>query len=255
VARVERGDLDVEVPVYDGSELGLLQAGFNSMVAGLRDRERVKDLFGRYVGRDVVDGALERGIALGGEVRNVAVLFVDIVGSTAIVSSRPPTDVVALLNAFFAVVVDVIAQHKGWVNKFQGDAALAVFGAPVPLRQVSACALAAARVLAERLQAEVPQVQAAIGVSAGRAVAGNIGDQRRFEYTVIGDPVHEAARLTELAKSIPGGVVASASAVETAGPEEARHWRLGEQVTLRGRTEPTRLATPYHAEKTRLDRH
>jgi adenylate cyclase len=185
-------------------------------------------------------------------VRNVAVLFVDLVGSTAIVSSRPPADVVALLNEFFAVVVDVVAKHNGWVNKFQGDAALAVFGAPVPLRQVPACALAAARVLADRLRAEVPQVQAGIGVSAGRAVAGNFGDQRRFEYTVIGDPVHEAARLTELAKSVPGGVVASASAVEAAGPEEAGHWRLGELVTLRGRTEPTRLAVPCYAEKTRL---
>lgn len=244
VARVERGDLDVEVPVYDGSELGLLQAGFNSMVAGLREREQVKDLFGRYVGPVVVEGALERGTALGGEVRDVAVLFVDLVGSTGIAAARPPTEVVTLLNAFFAVVVDVVDQHSGWVNKFQGDAALAVFGAPAELPDPAGCALAAARALATRLAAEVPQVQAGVGVSAGRAVAGHLGDQRRFEYTVIGDPVNEAARLTDLAKSAPGRVLASLTAVQAADPTEAAHWRPGRRVRLRGRAEPTRLASP-----------
>ena len=244
VARVERGDLDVEVPVYDGSELGLLQAGFNSMVAGLREREQVKDLFGRYVGSDVVEGALERGTALGGEIRDVAVLFVDLVGSTGIAATRPPTEVVALLNAFFAVVVDVVDEHDGWVNKFQGDAALAVFGAPATLADPAGCALAAARALAARLAERMPQVQTGIGVSAGRAVAGNLGDQRRFEYTVIGDPVNEAARLTELAKSASGRVLASATAVAAADPAEAARWRLGRRVRLRGRTEQTRLASP-----------
>ncbi len=244
VARVERGDLDVEVPVYDGSELGLLQAGFNSMVAGLREREQVKDLFGRYVGSDVVEGALERGTALGGEVRDVAVLFVDLVGSTGIAATRPPTEVVALLNAFFAIIVDVVDEHDGWVNKFQGDAALAVFGAPATLADPAGCALAAARSLAIRLAERMPEVQAGIGVSSGRAVAGNLGDQRRFEYTVIGDPVNEAARLTELAKSAPGRVLASETAVAAAGPDEAARWRLGRRVRLRGRAASTRLASP-----------
>jgi len=230
--------------VYDGSELGLLQAGFNSMVAGLREREQVKDLFGRYVGSDVVEGALERGTALGGEIRDVAVLFVDLVGSTGIAATRPPTAVVALLNAFFAVVVDVVDEHDGWVNKFQGDAALAVFGAPATLADPAGCALAAARALAARLAERMPQVQTGIGVSAGRAVAGNLGDQRRFEYTVIGDPVNEAARLTELAKSASGRVLASATAVAAADPAEAARWRLGRRVRLRGRTEQTRLASP-----------
>jgi adenylate cyclase len=244
LGRVERGDFDVEVPVYDGGELGLLQAGFNRMVAGLRERERMRDLFSRHVGEDVAQVALERGTELGGEVREVGVLFVDLVGSTEMAATRPPTEVVELLNRFFAVVVDVVAEHGGAVDKFEGDAALAVFGAPVPRPDAAACALAAGRTLAQRLRRELPDIDAGIGVSYGRVVAGNVGDERRFEYTVIGDAVNEAARLTEVAKSSPQRVVASAAAVEAAGSDEAARWKQGEQVQLRGRTQPTVLATP-----------
>ena len=241
---VERGELDVEVPVYDGTEIGLLQAGFNRMVVGLRERERIRDLFGRHVGEDVAHAALEGEAELGGEVRDVAVLFVDIVGSTTLAATRPPDEVVDLLNCFFAVVVDVVAERGGFVNKFEGDAALAVFGAPLETEDHAGKALAAGRALASRLGDEVPDLHAGIGIAAGAAVAGNVGEERRYEYTVIGDPVNEAARLSELAKEVPGMLVASAEAVECAGADEARHWELGDEVELRGRTASTRLATP-----------
>jgi adenylate cyclase len=244
IKRVEEGDLDVEVPVYDGSELGLLQAGFNRMVEGLRERERVRDLFGRHVGEDVAREALERGVEFGGEVRDVAVLFVDVTGSTTIAATRPATEVVDVLNKFFAVVVEVIDEHGGFVNKFEGDAALAIFGAPIVRGDPAAGALRAARTLIDRLRREVPEVDVGIGVSAGQAVAGNIGGASRFEYTVIGDPVNEAARLTELAKSTPSRVVASAAILERAPVGEARHWELGDSVTLRGRVHETQLAVP-----------
>jgi adenylate cyclase len=243
--RVQRGELDTTVSVYDGTELGQLQAGFNTMVTGLRERERIHDLFGRHVGRDVARAAAAAGeVRLGGEVRQVAVLFVDLVGSTALAAERPPEEVVSLLNRFFALVVEVVEEHDGWINKFEGDAALAVFGAPVDGEDAAGCALAAGRVLAARLAAELPEATAGIGISAGPAVAGNVGDVRRYEYTVIGDPVNEAARLTELAKSEPGGVLAAGRAVEMAGAAEADRWELGGSTELRGRGEPTRLATP-----------
>lgn len=244
LARVEAGDLDTEVAVYDGSELGMLQAGFNRMAAGLRERERMRDLFGRHVGQDVAREALERGVELGGETRDVGILFVDLVGSTELAASRPPTEVVGLLNEFFGIVVSVVDEHGGWVNKFEGDAALAVFGAPADRPDAAACALAAARTLGARRESELPQAQAGIGVSAGEVVAGHIGDETRHEYTVIGDPVNEAARLTELAKSTPSRVAAAGRAVDAAGSEEAGHWALGDEVQLRGRSEPSRLATP-----------
>jgi adenylate cyclase len=242
--KVERGDLEAEVPVFDGSELGLLQAGFNRMAEGIREREELRDMFGRLVGEDVAREALDRGIELGGEERDVAVLFVDLIGSTELASEKPPQEVVSLLNDFFGVVVDVVEDHGGWINKFEGDAALAVFGVPIELDGAEAAALAAARELAKKLPDAVSELKAGIGVSSGRAVAGNIGSESRFEYTVIGDPVNEAARLCELAKKADSGVLASSGTVERAGGDEAERWKLGDSVELRGRSEETRVAEP-----------
>jgi adenylate cyclase len=248
VRRVQQGDQEAAVDVYDGSEIGLLQAGFNRMVDGLREREELRDLFGRQVGEEVARQALDRGITLGGEEREVAVLFIDLVGSTELAHQRPPTEVVELLNEFFVVVVDVVDAEGGAINKFVGDAALCVFGAPLPHDDAAGAALRAARVLRERLADEVPQCDVGIGVSAGTAVAGNIGAQQRFEYTVIGDPVNEASRLTELAKAHDGRVLASEAALERAtDAEEVARWALGDEETLRGRATPTRLAAPSAA--------
>ncbi|NEA24150.1 adenylate/guanylate cyclase domain-containing protein, partial [Actinomadura bangladeshensis] len=96
---------------------------------------------------------------------------------------------------------------------------------------------------------DVPGVRAAVGVSAGEAVAGHIGAEERFEYTVIGDPVNEAARLTDMAKNTEERVLAAGSLVAQADPEEAAHWSLGEEVTLRGRTQVTVLAMPRPSER------
>jgi adenylate cyclase len=244
LAEVESGDLDAEVTVDDGSEVGLLQAGFNRAVAGLRERDRVRDLFGRHVGEDVARNALLRETKLGGDARDVAILFVDILGSTRFAATRAPAEVVEALNRFFAVVISVATAHGGWVNKFEGDAALCVFGAPMSHSDAAAAALESARELNRRLRAELPGIAAAIGVSAGRVVAGNVGAAERFEYTVIGDPVNEAARLTELAKARPERVLASEASLRRASEEEARWWRLGDEVMLRGRRSPTRLVTP-----------
>ena len=242
--RVEKGEFDVEVPIYDGTEIGMLQAGFNEMLHGLKEREELRDLFGRHVGADVARSALQQGVQLGGEARDVAVLFVDIIGSTTLAENRPPEEVVALLNRFFDVVIDVVHEHHGWINKFEGDAALAVWGAPVQLDDKQTLALRAARVMGRRLEKEVPEIRAGIGVSCGTAVAGNVGTAERYEYTVIGDPVNEAARLTGLAKKVPARVVASHALVECADDDEGAHWAELEPVTVRGKTRPTRIVTP-----------
>ena len=184
------------------------------MAAGLAERERLRDLFGRQVGQDVASAALDGELRLGGEEREVAVLFVDLVGSTALAGHRPPTEVVALLNAFFGIVVETrsawrlgeqVRGRRGPVSVRRARRARGRRAAtPWPPR--ASCAT--------RLVAELPELDAGIGVSAGPAVAGNIGAEQRFEYTVIGDPVNEAARLCELAKRRPERVLASLAALE-----------------------------------------
>jgi adenylate cyclase len=241
---VQAGNFETQVFIYDSSETGLLQAGFNHMAAGLRERERLRDLFGRHVGTEVVRQALAREIELGGEVRDCAALFVDVVGSTSLAATRPAPEVVAVLNRFFAVVVKIVHAHEGWVNKFEGDAALCVFGAPLDLDGAATHALAAARELAVRLGEEVTEVRAAIGVSSGPVVAGNVGAEERYEYTVIGDPVNEAARLSELAKHRDPRVLASGATVAAADAREASWWHFDDPVILRGRMTPTPIATP-----------
>lgn len=245
IERVQRGATDVRVEVFDGSEIGRLQVGFNRMMSEADERRLLRELFGQHVGEDVARRALQFGTELGGETRFVAVLFVDMVGSTGAAAERPPGEVVDLLNEFFRVVVDVVDRHHGFVNKFMGDAALAIFGAPLDRPDAPTAALAAARELRFALN-EITGLDIGIGVSAGLAVAGNIGASERFEYTVIGDPVNEASRLTELAKLEPSRVLASTSALYFATEEEQDEWVLGEQVKLRGRRRKTHLAWPEH---------
>jgi adenylate cyclase len=174
----------------------------------------------------------------------VAVLFVDLVGSTRLAAECPPGEVVAMLNEFFGAVVEVVTDHGGAVNKFEGDAALCVFGAPVPQDDHAARALACARELRERIDGLDGGLDAAIGVSCGTVVAGHVGAEARFEYTVVGDPVNEAARLTELAKQHDERLLVCGDTVAAAGAAEAAHWATDGEVTLRGRSRPTRIAVP-----------
>ncbi len=239
--RVQRGHLDddVEIVVYDGTELGDLQFGFNTMLTGLREREKMRDVFGRHVGRDVAEAALAKDPQLGGVERTVAALFVDVIGSTTFAAERTPTEVVATLNRFFAIIVREVEDRRGLVNKFEGDAVLAVFGAPIDLDDPAGAALRAAREIAERLAVEVPEISAGIGVGYGSVVAGNVGAIERFEYTVIGDPVNESARLSEVAKRDPRRALATGRAVDAAQAREAAQWERLEVTMLRGRTEQT----------------
>jgi adenylate cyclase len=236
--RVAQGDLTVTLEVEDGGEIGLLQAGFNEMVAGLRERERIQDLFGRHVGSAVAEQAIIEGVTLSGEARDVVALFVDITGSTRLTRETDPVEFVAMLNRFFEVVVQEVEGDGGLLNKFEGDAALCVFGAPVALDDPATAALRTARAIRDRVAA-MGELEIGVGVAAGPVIAGQIGTSTRLEYTIIGDAVNEAARLTDLAKRVEGRILASQAAVEAATEEERRNWVRGRVLRLRGREAPT----------------
>jgi adenylate cyclase len=244
MGHVGAGQYEVRTPVYDSSEIGYLQIGFNDMVAGLAEREQLRDLFGRHVGRDVAQHALQQGQDFTGRVCEAGVVFIDLAGSTALAATSSPDRVAAILNAFFRIVVGVIGEYGGYINKFEGDAALAIFGAPLALGDPCTQALGAARALREALTADPEMPDFGIGVTYGSVFAGNIGAEDRYEYTVIGDPVNEAARLSDLAKSKASRLLASAVTVSMSAPDEATFWQTGEDVLLRGRHQSTTLAEP-----------
>ena len=243
MAEVERGRINTVVGVYEKSEIGLLQSGFNRMVAGIGERDRLRDLFGRHVGADVARRAIEGGAVLSGDVREVAILFIDLVGSTKLAASHTPHQVAEVLNDFFRIVVSAVDQRNGLINKFQGDAALAVFGAPLPLPDAASAALASARDLRNKL-GRLPLVDFGIGVSAGPVFAGNIGAENRYEYTVVGDAVNEAARLADFAKTLDQRIVCSAAAIDRADAAEGRRWVSTGETVLRGRSDSTSIWTP-----------
>ncbi|TGD90027.1 adenylate/guanylate cyclase domain-containing protein [Mycolicibacterium sp. CH28] len=243
MARVERGQIATKVDVYEHSEIGRLQSGFNRMVTGLAERDRLRDLFGRHVGTDVARRAVSDTDSLTGEVRDAAVLFVDLVGSTQLAQSRSPAEVAEVLNHFFQIVVAAVDERHGLINKFQGDAVLAVFGAPLSSPCAVSDALATARALAVTLR-RLPVVDFGIGVSAGPVFAGNIGAEHRYEYTVIGDAVNEAARLADRAKTVTERALCSEVALLGADPAERTQWAEIASEVLRGRFEPTRMSAP-----------
>ena len=228
---VASGDLDVAVDVDDLGELGRLAEGFNDMVDGLREREALRDRIGRQVGIDA-DRALDARLG-DGERRDVTVLFVDLNGYTTFAEQHRPEDVVALLNRFFTVVVDVVHRNDGFVNKFEGDAALCVFGAPADQPDHASRALRAVGELVAELRGEREVLPACIGVASGNVLAGHIGTAARYEYTVIGDVVNLSNRLCEEAKISGTEAFADSSTVFAA--TETADWVDAGSREIRGR--------------------
>jgi class 3 adenylate cyclase len=157
-------------------------------------------------------------------------------------NEREPHEVAEVLNDFFEIVVAAVDESQGLVNKFQGDAALAVFGAPLRIDDPASAALSTARILARQLH-KLP-VDFGIGVSAGPVFAGNIGARNRYEYTVVGDAVNEAARLADRAKEFDGRTLCSGTVLSQASGAEQRLWAAHGEARLRGRSESTDLYTP-----------
>ena len=242
MAEVERGRLGRAIDVYERSEIGQLQTGFNRMVAGLQERDRLRDLFGRHVGEEVVRRAVEEHESASGDEREAAILFIDLVGSTQLAATRKPHEVAAVLNDFFRIVVAEVDKRNGLINKFQCDAALAVFGAPLRIDDPASAALATARALGDELRRLL--VDFGIGVSAGPVFAGNIGAENRYEYTVVGDAVNEAARLADRAKDFDGRVLCSAAAIERTSAAERKCWGVQGSEMLRGRSRLTQISAP-----------
>lgn len=196
VAKEERG---VRVPVLATDETGALARSFNQMVAGLEERERLREAFGAFVDPGIVERVIEQGTTdLEGEEVEVSVLFLDIRGFTALAEVMEAQALVAKLNEFYGRVVPVLERHGGHANKFIGDGLLGVFGAPERLDDHADRAVLAALHIAQEIRdAYGGQLRIGIGINSGRVLAGTLGGGGHVEFTVIGDAVNTAARVEE----------------------------------------------------------
>jgi len=205
VARVAAGDLSQELPVRSRDEVGQLTRAFNEMVAGLRQRDFIRNAFGRYVSPEVAKTLLEspEGLRLGGHKRVVTVLMSDLRGYTRFAEQGDPAWVMEVLNDYLARMADIVIAHGGTINEFIGDAIFAVFGAPLDhgdhAERAAAAALAMQAAMAEPNRANAargwPRFEMGIGVNTGEAVVGNIGSEQRAKYAVVGAAVNLAARV------------------------------------------------------------
>jgi adenylate cyclase len=204
-------------PVRTGDELERLGERFNQMVQGLKERDRLRETFGRYVTRQVADHLMKGNVNLGGELVPVTILFSDIRSFTNISERMEPRVLLDFLNEYFSGMVESVMHHQGVVDKFIGDAIMAVFGAPVPEPDDALRAVRAALEMQARLRKindafkarGLPEIKTGIGLHSGQVVAGNIGHVERMEYTVIGDAVNLASRLEGMTKELGCDVVMS----------------------------------------------
>ncbi len=216
MARVAAGDLAVRVPVRSADELGELNQHFNAMVQELRDAERLRELFGRYVSPAVARQAVERGIAFGGEITRATAMFVDLRGFTALTQRETAGRVVELLNEYYAVVARVCEREGGVITQFLGDGVVVVFGGPLrPVADHARRALAAAVELQHELDARNAtggeRLLAGIGICTGDMIAGNVGTGERVTYTIVGDAVNQAARLQVKSRDLGCPILITAS--------------------------------------------
>jgi adenylate cyclase len=242
--RVGAGDLDVRVPVVSVDETGALARSFNAMVDGLRERERIRDAFGTYVDRDVADHILREGTSLEGEEVEVTMMFLDVRDFTGFAERSSAPEVVATLNRLFELVVPVIHEHGGHVDKFVGDGLLAVFGAPRRQDDHADQALGAALAIGRAVREQGPEgLDIGIGLNSGTVVAGNVGGAGRLEFSVIGDAVNVAARV-ESATRQTGDAVLLAENVKRLLADTTVELEARPDVPLKGKRESVMLYAP-----------
>ncbi len=215
--RVEEEDYSVRVKPKSRDEIGLLAYSFNKMVKGLEERERMKDAFGRFVNKEVAEKALKGEIKLGGEKKECAVFFSDLRGFTAMSEKMKPEEVVEYLNRYFTLMVDCVEKTHGIVDKFIGDAVMATWGAVTHYGNDAENAVNGALLMRKALiefnkyniEHNHPVAKFGCGINYGEVISGQIGSEKRLEFTVIGDAVNLASRIEALNKPFATDILIS----------------------------------------------
>jgi class 3 adenylate cyclase len=242
MTKVAEGNLEVRVPVTSNDEVGALTGQFNTMIEGLREREQIRETFGRYVDESVAATILRRQGegARSGETGEATILFSDIAGFTTIAEYLTPAELVGALNDYLETVLAPIREHGGVVHTFIGDGLFASFNMPLACESHAVAAVRAAldiqRAVGSRTFGDQGVALATrIGISSGPVIGGDIGAGKRMNFTLLGDTVNLAARLEELNKQYGTRILVSRSTRDACG-ETFEFDSLG-SVTVRGRSE------------------
>ncbi len=238
VKRIEDGDYKMRANVNSRDELGDLAESVNSMAKGLAEKEKVRDLLGKVVSQQIAEELLNNPVELGGEERTATILFSDIRGFTTYCEGKSPQSVLEELNKVLSQISDIIERHQGVVDKFQGDAVMALFGAPIASADDCENAMNAALEIIAALEATDSQLSACVGINTGLVVAGNLGSSNRLNYSVIGDTVNLAARLESLTRYYNVNNIVSESS-KNAAPGFA--YRELDEVRVAGKTQSIKI--------------
>ena len=235
------GHLDVKTPVITNDEIGGLAAGFNEMLDQVRERDFIKETFGRYVPQSVAEAILGNKGEFEPQNKLATILYTDIEGFTSVSEKLNPAQIVDLLNEYFELVIGVIDAHGGIVNQFQGDALLVTFNVPVEnpdhARAAIQCALEIQDALAGHDFKSVGRMNTRIGVNTGHVFAGSVGAGDRLNYTVHGDAVNIAARLEQLNKKFDTRVMISEDTKTAAGDTGGFEFTAMGAMPIRGKTQ------------------
>ena len=246
VQKIEAGDYSPDAVSTRKDEIGHLENSVNNMAIGLAEKEKVRALLGKVVSREIAEELMNRPVALGGETRTATILFSDIRDFTSICEGHTPEQILVMLNAYLSEVSIAIEDNKGVVDKYIGDAVMALFGVPVTGKSDTENALTAALAMRERVDdlnqdnrvKGLPLFFTGIGLHTGAVVAGNLGSANRMNYTVIGDTVNLASRLESLTKLYGVGILVSD---ETMRDQMDFVFRELDVVRVKGKAKPVRI--------------
>jgi len=249
--RVSNNDLTAFTYVETADEIDQMVVGFNKMVDGLNEKEKIRDLFGQYLTKEISDKIISGQIHIDGEIYYSTILFSDIRDFTRLTENISPTEIVAFLNEYFDKMIEVAVKYDGIIDKFIGDGMLVVFGIPIRIQDHATKALLASIEMQKEIdelnkkresEGKFP-IKIGIGLHSGTILAGNIGNKRKLQYTVIGDTVNTASRIESLNKQFTSTILLSEETYRNLDLNlfNLEKFTLHKDVEIRGKSEKFNL--------------